>query len=619
MCVDDEVLWSIGEVARKTGLSVKLIRHWSELGLVPPAGRTAAGYRVFAPESLARLELARTLRDLGLGLRAIRDVLDREHTLAEVAAAHADALEEQIRTLRSQQAVLRSVTRRGTTAEGLAFMNRTARLTAVERRTIIHEFVAEALGDLDVPTYRRGLLAATPELPDHPTDEQVDAWIELSELVTDTGLRSAMRRMAQYAAEHAPGEHDDEALRAARQVTDYWAERVHEAMREGIAPDSPAADAVVAAIVAVWLPTQTQIRTCDEVYADGGTGAAPSAGTARSRLRCARRALLAAAVPHQRRSRAAEFGSGRQLADDCAAYPSRAGSCAARNSARCTTPGPTPGNRRACWTPASVFWQHGGRPRLRRGPGHVRPADAMRPMGRSRAARPPGVGEPVVVRHGQRLPARRLRRRPPRRGPRRGLPRRRAQRRVTAFRRPGMLEERYGPAPGRRLVEQLVIEMLVHGWDLATAIGHPRDLVPDLAEAALPVVQRDLRQPAPYRRRLLRPAPAGSLRRDRTRPSGGLPRPIGHLSPATSGILLGISCAGVRRGHASVLAVPKWPGGGCRQRPHCRGHVSFLPAAAQVSSLTTGRWSRRPPAPGPPAWAPGPGSIEQREPAGGAR
>lgn len=59
-----------------------------------------------------------------------------------------------------------------------------------------------------------------------------------------------------------------------------------------------------------------------------------------------------------------------------------------------------------------------------------------------------------------------------------------------------MLTQRYGPAPGRRLVEQLVIEMLVHGWDLARAIGHPYDAVQHLAERALPVV-REIHGDAP--------------------------------------------------------------------------------------------------------------------------
>ena len=60
---------------------------------------------------------------------------------------------------------------------------------------------------------------------------------------------------------------------------------------------------------------------------------------------------------------------------------------------------------------------------------------------------------------------------------------------LTAFNRPGMIEQRYGPAYGWRLVEQVVIEMLVHGWDLAKATGQSTDLAPDVAEAIMPAVR----------------------------------------------------------------------------------------------------------------------------------
>ncbi|WP_234441947.1 MerR family DNA-binding protein [Streptomyces sp. NRRL S-1448] len=63
------------------------------------AGAGAPGTASTTP-TLARLELARALRDLGLGLPQIREVLDREHTLAEMAAVHVDTLEVQIRALR---------------------------------------------------------------------------------------------------------------------------------------------------------------------------------------------------------------------------------------------------------------------------------------------------------------------------------------------------------------------------------------------------------------------------------------------------------------------------------------------------------------------------------------
>jgi uncharacterized protein (TIGR03086 family) len=60
-----------------------------------------------------------------------------------------------------------------------------------------------------------------------------------------------------------------------------------------------------------------------------------------------------------------------------------------------------------------------------------------------------------------------------------------------AFARPGMLTREFGPvkAPGSMLVQQLVIELVSHGWDLAKATGQATDLAPDVAEDALLVVR----------------------------------------------------------------------------------------------------------------------------------
>ncbi|MFE4831239.1 MerR family DNA-binding transcriptional regulator [Streptomyces sp. NPDC056672] len=59
--------WSIRAVARQTGLPVKVVRHWSDVGVVPPAGRTAGGYRRYDAVGVARLHLARTLGTWGWG------------------------------------------------------------------------------------------------------------------------------------------------------------------------------------------------------------------------------------------------------------------------------------------------------------------------------------------------------------------------------------------------------------------------------------------------------------------------------------------------------------------------------------------------------------------------
>ena len=116
----------------------------------------------------------------------------------------------------------------------------------------------EALEGLDVPAYRQGLLAATPELPDDPTDEQVDAWIELGELVQDPALRAGLRPYGRATPPSTPRASTTTAT--VREV-----EQPHRRLgaaggrrrcEEGIAADSPAAEPVVAAIVAAWAPLQ---------------------------------------------------------------------------------------------------------------------------------------------------------------------------------------------------------------------------------------------------------------------------------------------------------------------------------------------------------------------------
>src|ERR1700716_4270176 len=126
--------YSIGELARLTGLPVRTIRFYSESGLVPEAGRTPAGYRTYDRGAVERLGFVRTLRDLGIDLPTIGRVLEREVSVASVAAAHAAALDIQIRGLRLRRAVLRAVAERSATnPQEVKLMNKLTQLSDAER------------------------------------------------------------------------------------------------------------------------------------------------------------------------------------------------------------------------------------------------------------------------------------------------------------------------------------------------------------------------------------------------------------------------------------------------------------------------------------------------------
>ena len=103
----------IGQAAKASGVSAKMIRHYEAIGLVPSAGRRDNDYRDYGEDDLHRLQFIRRARDLGFSIEKIRDLLrlwsDRERSNKDVKAialAHIGELECKIDQLREMAAIL---------------------------------------------------------------------------------------------------------------------------------------------------------------------------------------------------------------------------------------------------------------------------------------------------------------------------------------------------------------------------------------------------------------------------------------------------------------------------------------------------------------------------------
>jgi MerR family copper efflux transcriptional regulator len=97
---------NIGQAARESGLSAKMIRHYEATGLLAPAQRTASGYRVFQSRDLHTLAFIKRSRDLGFSLEEIGRLLrlwkDQGRASADVkalAGQHIEALDRRIEEL----------------------------------------------------------------------------------------------------------------------------------------------------------------------------------------------------------------------------------------------------------------------------------------------------------------------------------------------------------------------------------------------------------------------------------------------------------------------------------------------------------------------------------------
>jgi DNA-binding transcriptional MerR regulator len=216
---------------------------------------------MYAEDATIRLELVRTLRDAGLGLEDVKRVLRNDLSLADALRLQLAAVEAHAASLQRVAAALRAALRTDAPNESdLKRLCTVTQLTNEERKAVIeghYQRVADGIPD-DSPWKE---LAETkgPQLPDNPTAEQLDAWIELSELLADESFVERQRKNTREAAE---AKLDMLKLRAANMEA---ARAAAEARAQGASPGSEAGRAVVENFVsgiatAAGKPVNEQLR-----------------------------------------------------------------------------------------------------------------------------------------------------------------------------------------------------------------------------------------------------------------------------------------------------------------------------------------------------------------------
>lgn len=104
---------NIGQAAKASGISAKMIRYYESVGLIPAAQRSASGYRVYTSDGVHTLQFISRARSLGFSVERMRDLLslwqDRSRASADVksvALAHVEELDAKIEALQAMRETL---------------------------------------------------------------------------------------------------------------------------------------------------------------------------------------------------------------------------------------------------------------------------------------------------------------------------------------------------------------------------------------------------------------------------------------------------------------------------------------------------------------------------------
>ncbi|MFC8586249.1 MerR family transcriptional regulator [Streptomyces sp. NPDC057217] len=169
----------IGDVARRSGVSARMLRHYESLGLVRPTGRTGSGYREYSGEDIRRIFHIESLRSLGLSLREVGRALD------DPGFAPAELVEDLARRTRDR------------IAAETELLTRLRRIGAAEpagwEDVLQTVALLRALGSKSADTRQRAALATSGEAP-LPVEALVEAVLNESDPNVAGALRWALVR-----------------------------------------------------------------------------------------------------------------------------------------------------------------------------------------------------------------------------------------------------------------------------------------------------------------------------------------------------------------------------------------------------------------------------------------
>ncbi|MBC7304968.1 MAG: MerR family transcriptional regulator [Nocardia sp.] len=190
-----ERVWKVGELAAEAGLTVRTLHHYDRIGLVHPAERTGTGHRLYTASDVERLYQVLALRQLGLGLDQIADLLEGAVPMTRVLAAQRDYLAAQLAATRDLHALVAALT---ATAEGRSDASTDHFLELIRRTVMVDDTIKQYFTQEQVTQ----LALRREELGEQHIEQAEADWAELIPAV-DAAIAAGMDPTAPAAQQMA--------------------------------------------------------------------------------------------------------------------------------------------------------------------------------------------------------------------------------------------------------------------------------------------------------------------------------------------------------------------------------------------------------------------------------